>query len=221
MKRTPFALLLLCVMFTLACPPPVPDGNPTTLASADDVDGDGIPNKDDACPEKAEDKDTFQDDDGCPDLDNDQDGFPDRNDPCPNLAGNTALDGCPRVDKDPAMLTSEALRFEEGKATINPKGRSLLEQVAKAVKDDPGNRQLQIAGHADDSGDDTYNLGLSERRAKAVYDALVSIGVDPQRLVVQAWGRQQPIRTTTGLEGRSLQDAQAENRRVEFRFLGL
>ena len=147
--------------------------------------------------------------------------LPDRNDPCPNLAGNTAIDGCPRTDGDPTPLTSEAIRFDDGSATLGEKARPLLEKVARAIKEDPGKRQLQIAGHADDDGDDAFNLRLSERRAKAVHDALIGVGVAPDRLVTQAWGRQQPIRTTTGLEGRSLDDARAENRRVEFRFLGL
>jgi outer membrane protein OmpA-like peptidoglycan-associated protein len=69
-----------------------------------DLDKDGVPNKTDKCPTEAEDKDGFQDDDGCPDPDNDQDGIADLNDKCPLLAedmdGFEDQDGCPDVDND-------------------------------------------------------------------------------------------------------------------------
>ena len=69
-----------------------------------DTDGDGILNKYDKCPKLAEDKDGFQDEDGCPDLDNDGDGIPDLQDKCPNLAedkdGYQDEDGCPDLDND-------------------------------------------------------------------------------------------------------------------------
>ena len=69
-----------------------------------DSDGDGIPDHRDACPYQAEDKDGFQDDDGCPDLDNDGDGIPDALDRCPNQAedkdGFQDQDGCPDLDND-------------------------------------------------------------------------------------------------------------------------
>ena len=69
-----------------------------------DQDGDGIPDHKDKCPTQPEDKDGFQDDDGCPDLDNDGDGIPDEHDKCPNDAedkdGFEDADGCPDPDND-------------------------------------------------------------------------------------------------------------------------
>ena len=55
-------------------------GKPTLAPSLVDTDGDGIPDIRDLCPTLPEDKDGFQDEDGCPDLDNDGDGIPDAND---------------------------------------------------------------------------------------------------------------------------------------------
>lgn len=67
-----------------------------------DRDDDGIRNRDDACPRDAEDPDGFEDEDGCPDLDNDDDGILDANDACPNEAENMNgiedLDGCPEPE---------------------------------------------------------------------------------------------------------------------------
>ena len=70
----------------------------------EDSDGDGIPNDFDKCPNQAEDKDGFEDEDGCPDMDNDGDGIPDGHDKCPNLAEDLDKfhddDGCPDLDND-------------------------------------------------------------------------------------------------------------------------
>ncbi len=69
-----------------------------------DTDKDGIPDKDDACPNVPEDIDGFEDSDGCPDEDNDKDGIPDSKDQCPNqpedLDGFEDDDGCPDPDND-------------------------------------------------------------------------------------------------------------------------
>jgi len=69
-----------------------------------DTDKDGISDDEDACPDQPEDMDGFQDDDGCPDLDNDGDGIPDVEDKCPDLAEDKDNfeddDGCPDLDND-------------------------------------------------------------------------------------------------------------------------
>jgi len=69
-----------------------------------DRDGDGIPDDIDKCPNEPEDKDGFQDEDGCPDPDNDHDGIPDALDKCPNdpedFDGFQDQDGCPDLDND-------------------------------------------------------------------------------------------------------------------------
>jgi MYXO-CTERM domain-containing protein len=69
-----------------------------------DTDHDGIPDDVDKCPLEPEDKDGFQDEDGCPDLDNDGDGIADAQDACPNEAedhdGFQDQDGCPDLDND-------------------------------------------------------------------------------------------------------------------------
>jgi OOP family OmpA-OmpF porin len=65
-----------------------------------DTDGDGVPDNADKCPDQAEDKDSFRDEDGCPDPDNDEDGLVDGKDKCPDQAGPVENFGCPDVDKD-------------------------------------------------------------------------------------------------------------------------
>jgi outer membrane protein OmpA-like peptidoglycan-associated protein len=74
------------------------------LTIKDDIDGDGILNINDACPEQSEDFDGFSDDDGCPEFDNDNDGIVDIKDKCPDEAedfdGFEDSDGCPDPDND-------------------------------------------------------------------------------------------------------------------------
>jgi outer membrane protein OmpA-like peptidoglycan-associated protein len=65
-----------------------------------DRDGDGIPDDIDKCPDEPEDKDGWQDADGCPDPDNDGDGVLDPLDKCPNTPGPKENDGCPYGDTD-------------------------------------------------------------------------------------------------------------------------
>ena len=65
-----------------------------------DRDGDGIPDHTDQCPDEAEDKDGFEDEDGCPDPDNDGDGVLDADDRCPNTPGAVGNQGCPAEDRD-------------------------------------------------------------------------------------------------------------------------
>jgi uncharacterized repeat protein (TIGR01451 family) len=65
-----------------------------------DRDGDGIPDVADRCPDEPEDKDGFEDADGCPDPDNDHDGVLDRDDRCVDVPGDPDLHGCPDRDAD-------------------------------------------------------------------------------------------------------------------------
>lgn len=77
---------------------------PEHIKRVPDTDGDGLLDDVDECPEEPEDFDGWEDDDGCPDLDNDGDGIPDKDDKCPNVPedmdGWQDEDGCPETDDD-------------------------------------------------------------------------------------------------------------------------
>jgi hypothetical protein len=78
-----------------APPPAAPPPAAAPPAAKADKDGDGIANNVDLCPFDPEDKDGFEDDDGCPDPDNDRDGVSDAEDACPSQAGPRSSRGCP------------------------------------------------------------------------------------------------------------------------------
>ncbi|MBN2341570.1 MAG: OmpA family protein [Deltaproteobacteria bacterium] len=65
-----------------------------------DMDMDGIVDDMDECPKQPEDKDSFEDEDGCPEADNDEDGILDGDDECPETAGIPEKNGCPETDND-------------------------------------------------------------------------------------------------------------------------
>ena len=70
--------------------------------------------------------------------------------------------------------------------------------------------KIQIIGHTDDIGNDQDNQILSEKRAQAVFDALVAKGIDANRLSYLGLGESSPISTNETEEGRR------KNRRTEF-----
>jgi OOP family OmpA-OmpF porin len=108
-----------------------------------DADGDGIEDEVDACPELAEDRDGFEDTDGCPDFDNDGDGVGDDDDRCPHeledLDEHEDEDGCPDPDNDGDGVLDEkdACPNEPGPASTNPaeNGCPLKDQDMDGIPD--------------------------------------------------------------------------------------
>ncbi len=102
-----------------------PGKQPTPAPEPVDTDGDGIDDENDKCPADKEDKDLFEDKDGCPDPDNDGDGVPDATDDCPdepeNKDGVDDEDGCPEPPPKIAPIDME-LELLDGTAV---KGRVL------------------------------------------------------------------------------------------------
>ncbi|MDR3046386.1 MAG: OmpA family protein, partial [Bacteroidales bacterium] len=70
--------------------------------------------------------------------------------------------------------------------------------------------KVEIQGHTDNVGDDNANQFLSERRAQAVYDYIISEGISKDRVRYQGYGKKKPIATNETAEGR------AKNRRTVF-----
>ncbi|HVR63439.1 MAG TPA: OmpA family protein [Polyangia bacterium] len=88
-----------------------------------DADQDGIPDEADKCPNEPEDKDGFEDSDGCPDPDNDKDGILDRDDKCPNdpedKDGFEDSDGCPDPDNDKDGIPDDKDKCPNQPETVN------------------------------------------------------------------------------------------------------
>ncbi len=205
-----------------------------------DADGDGIEDASDRCPREPEDRDGWDDDDGCPDLDNDGDGVLDADDRCPNVAGSAATHGCPDRDDDGVADDEDRCPDAAGapvdhgcpapKLIVVKDDKIELKQKihfatgqAKILSDSfPLLREItealrsrpkvrvRIEGHTDTRGSATLNTKLSNARAEAVRAFLVSAGIEAARLTAVGFGPSQPIADNRTASGRE------QNRRVEF-----
>lgn len=105
----------------------------------------------------------------------------------------------------------EPVDFNTAKADLLPGSRAALDKIGLIAKKYP-NLKMRVEGHTDSQGDNTYNLNLSQKRADAVRNYLVSTGVPANQVVAAGFGKTRPIASNDTAEGR------AQNRRVEFMF---
>lgn len=143
-------------------------------------------------------------------TDGDGDGVPDHRDDCPNTEPGVRVDerGCAL----PIILDSAMLNFAFDSAVLPNNAADSLKAFVDYIKRYP-TATFEVAGHADSTGAEGYNQGLSERRASAVARYLESRGVPPGRLRVVGYGEMEPIASNETESGR------ARNRRVEVRVI--
>jgi OOP family OmpA-OmpF porin len=120
--------------------------------------------------------------------------------------------GSDMASRTVAIVRREVIRsdvlFDFDKATLKPEGIRALDSLVQQLKNDPSLR-ADIVGHTDGVGTEQYNMGLSERRAKAVSTHMVRNGIAATRLNVSWKGKTQPVASNATPEGR------AQNRRVD------
>jgi len=114
-----------------------------------------------------------------------------------------------------AMVFPSVALFPRRSAELTAQGKQRLEKDQNEARDMLQRAvYIEVIGHTDDVGGEQYNLELSEQRARAVRDYLVSTGVDPTKIVITGAGQSKPIASNRTEEGR------AQNRRVEVLVLG-
>lgn len=145
-----------------------------------------------------------------PPADSDGDGVLDPQDRCPGTPRGVAVDayGCERK----GSVTLEGVTFELDSADLTAESRPVLARIAEDLKKYQRLR-VEVQGHTDSSGSDAYNLKLSERRARAVRDYLISQGVASSQVEARGYGETQPIASNATPEGRAM------NRRVVMKVL--
>jgi outer membrane protein OmpA-like peptidoglycan-associated protein len=166
--------------------------------AAADRDGDGVPDRLDACPDQPGPAAADPTRNGCPP-------------PPPATAPQAAL----------VKLTAEkieilqSVQFETDQDVIRPESERLLAEVAGVLSAHPELRLVRVEGHTDAKGSAGHNLALSEKRARAVKRWLVERGgIAVERLDAKGYGPTHPVASNDTAEGR------AANRRVEFVIVG-
>jgi outer membrane protein OmpA-like peptidoglycan-associated protein len=122
-------------------------------------------------------------------------------------AGGTSSMETTLAQKKPVQIYG--IYFDFNSAAMKPESEAVLKQISDILQKNP-DWKLNVSGHTDNVGDTAFNLGLSQRRAAAVKDALVTrYKIAPDHLATSGYGASMPIEPNTTFEGR------ARNRRVE------
>lgn len=145
---------------------------------------------------------------GCP-LDGDKDGVQDYIDECPQTPFGFVVD-----EKGCGIAVNLAVNFEYNSAIIPKHFKEKVKEFANYLNA-YSDMKIHIVGHTSDTKGSSlaYNIELSNRRAVSVKEALISYGVDKDRLSVDGKGFLEPIADNETIEGR------AENRRIEIKFI--
>ncbi len=165
-------------------------------------------------------------------VDSDQDGVNDDRDQCPDTPPGSYVSnvGCPKppeaaapVVESPKVTTLQnakagdtivltGVTFESGRAVLQSNARTILDGVGRQLAARPELR-IEIGGHTDSRGADSYNQSLSQQRAEAVQQYLAEQGVGAERLTAVGYGESEPVDTHDTGAGR------ARNRRIEMKVL--
>lgn len=151
-----------------------------------DSDGDGLVGADDRCAEQPETMNGFEDSDGCPDE-------------------------LPTAVKSFVGVIA-GIEFDSNKVAIRPGSERTLDEAA-SVLEEYASLRVEVIGHTDDRGTRELNLDLSQRRAAAVKQQLVSRGIDASRIQTRGAGPDEPLTSNDTPAG------QQKNRRIEFRII--
>ncbi|MBL4608517.1 MAG: OmpA family protein [Pseudomonadales bacterium] len=117
-----------------------------------------------------------------------------------------------RVGDELILVMPSNITFSVNSSNIRPDFGDVLQSVALTLKEFD-KTQIQVSGHTDSSGSDSYNMMLSKQRAQSVANVLSSNSVSTQRLIIQGFGETQPIVTNNSAAGK------ASNRRVELKLV--
>jgi outer membrane protein OmpA-like peptidoglycan-associated protein len=211
---------------TAAPAAPAPTATPALASTADtagpprtapppsrelDTDNDGVVDAQDACSDRPEDRDGFEDEDGCAEPDNDRDSIADGADRCPldpeAPNGYADQDGCPEVTH-PDMSDLLFARNTEG---FSGEAAVQLDLAFRTLQTN-GSLRVELSGH---TSSDESSRTLSLRRAQAVKDYLVRRGISADRLRVVGYRAERPATADKSSQGRT------RNRRVMLRLLPL
>jgi len=116
------------------------------------------------------------------------------------------------LEKERREFEFQPIYFDHDESEIKEEFQDYLNKMARMLDAMPDLR-LKVIGHTDAVGTDEYNMGLSERRARAIKAYFLSRGIVPEKLEVDFKGKRMPVDTNKTPEGKQ------RNRRVDFKFI--
>jgi OOP family OmpA-OmpF porin len=146
----------------------------------------------------------------CPDSDGD--GVCDLDDQCLKTPRGIKVLGNGCYLDGPRVQTIEGVLFDYNSAKLSDESKLLLGSILPVLLQSPA-QKVELGGHTDDLGGANYNMQLSLRRAQSVRDYLVSLGVNPDRVIARGYGESEPRADNGSSVGRD------RNRRVEIKSL--
>jgi OOP family OmpA-OmpF porin len=197
-----------------------------------DSDGDGVVDSQDRCPDSP--RGSRVNSSGCA-LDSDNDGVTDDRDRCPTTPRGAAVnsngcqldsdgdgvvdgnDNCPATPRGQAVnekgchiiFSLEGVNFATNSAELTQEAVTKLNLAVEMLTENLSTN-VRVEGHTDNTGAESYNQDLSQRRAESVVDNLVSRGIDRSRMTPMGMGEGSPVASNDTADGR------AQNRRVDF-----
>lgn len=127
-----------------------------------------------------------------------------------DAAALAAIGRVQKINDEIAVTLKNDILFRYGKADLSGNAKQTLNKAVELLNQIP-DRTLVIQGHTDSSGSDEFNMELSEKRAKSVYDYMNAQGLNIKSVSYKGYGETRPVADNSTKEGR------AANRRVEFR----
>ncbi|GAB6034814.1 peptidoglycan-associated lipoprotein Pal [Galenea microaerophila] len=131
-----------------------------------------------------------------------------------NLANEQATaedEQAEKIKQLKAAVEGKMIHFDFDRSEIKPEYYPVIKAIADYMAADD-TVKVEIDGHCDERGTREYNLALGERRAKSAKNALVALGISPDRITTISYGEERP------LDPRHNEEAWAKNRRDEFKF---
>ncbi|GAA4397337.1 hypothetical protein GCM10023153_21130 [Ornithinibacter aureus] len=137
----------------------------------------------------------------------------------PKEATTEALEEGLKAEQDggqKVVQLEDRFLFDFGSASLRPTAKDSLNTVAAILAE--GSSKVEVIGHTDSLGGDAVNQPLSEKRAQAVTDFLVTAGIDKGRITSSGKGSSDPIADNKHADGRDNPAGRQQNRRVEIRY---
>jgi len=110
----------------------------------------------------------------------------------PAISAAAASSITPGSQEDLVANVGDRVFFGYDKYTLTDKSRAILDMQLAWLNANPS-AKIIVAGHCDERGTREYNLALGERRASAVKDYLVQLGLNPSRVRTISWGKERPV----------------------------